>query len=122
MERRHRDLRAWQEAMILVEMVYRLTATFHSDEKFGLTSQMRRSAVSVPANLAEGAARKGTRELLHFISIATASLSELDTHLEIAVRLGYAKDTEELQRKMDQVSMLVSSLAKSLKPKVSRDP
>ena len=119
MRRGHRELRAWQEAVALVETIYRLTSTFPKDEQFGLTSQMRRAATSVPANIAEGAARSGTRELLHFLSIASGSLSELDTHLEVAKRLGFIRDTKDAQDKIDQASALVLALAKSLKAKES---
>jgi len=115
--RSHRELRAWQEAIALVEVTYRLTAAFPRDEQFGLVSQMRRAATSVPANIAEGAARSGTRELLHFLSIATGSLSELDTHLEVAKRLGLLRDSQDVQNKIDQVSALILALAKSLKAK-----
>ncbi len=76
--------------MDLVVMIYAYSADFPNEEKFGLTSQMRRSAVSVPSNLAEGAARKSTPDLLRFLSIARGSLAELDTQIEIAVRLGFA--------------------------------
>ena len=115
MRRNHRDLRVWQEAISLVELVYRVTATFPRDEQYGLTSQMRRAATSVPANIAEGAARTGTRELLYFLSIATGSLSELDTHLEVAKRLTLLNNTNEVQARIDQVSALILALAKSLK-------
>jgi four helix bundle protein len=77
-KRGHRNLKVWQQAMTLVTEIYTLTATFPSVEKFGLTSQMQRAAVSVPANIAEGFARNGSKELLHFLSIAAGSLSELD--------------------------------------------
>jgi len=72
----------------LVQQVYVSTRTFPNEEVFGLTAQMRRAAVSVPANIAEGFARAGTKELLRFLTIAAASSSELDTHVEIARRLG----------------------------------
>jgi len=85
--RAHKDLRVWQSAIALVEDVYRLTSTFPRDEQFGLTSQMRRAAVSVPSNIAEGSARQTTKELLHFLSIAAGSLAELDTQLRINARL-----------------------------------
>src|SRR5688572_23953419 len=85
----HRKLLAWQQAMILVEDIYRVTKTFPRDEAFGLTSQIRRSAVSVPSNIAEGAGRNSTKELVQFLGIASGSLAEADTQLEIATRLGY---------------------------------
>ena len=117
MKRSHRDLKVWQEAISLVETVYRLTAAFPKEEQYGLTSQMRRAATSVPANIAEGAARSGTRELLHFFSIATGSLSELDTHIEVAKRLGLMKQTADVQEQIDRVTALTLALAKSLRAK-----
>ncbi|MEW6679064.1 MAG: four helix bundle protein [Pseudomonadota bacterium] len=89
MKRGHRSLNAWQQAMELVVAVYASTSTFPSNEKFGLASQLQRAAVSVPANIAEGAARNGAKEFIHFLGIASGSLSELDTLLELAHKLGY---------------------------------
>jgi four helix bundle protein len=80
LRRKYRDLRVWQAAVELVETVYQITAAFPREEAFGLTSQMRRAAISVPANIAEGAARAGTKELLRFLSIASGSLSRNSTH------------------------------------------
>ncbi|MFN2482269.1 MAG: four helix bundle protein, partial [Pyrinomonadaceae bacterium] len=85
-----RDLRVWQAGMTLVEQVYRLTQSFPSQETYGLTNQMRRAAVSVPSNIAEGHTREHTKEYLHHISMAQASLAELQTQIEIASRLHYA--------------------------------
>ena len=115
MKRGHRELRAWQNAILLVEQVYQATTLFPKEEVFGLTSQMRRAAVSVPANIDEGYARNSTKELLHFLSISAGSLSELDTLIEISSRLGYLKNAEELSEKVDGVSGLVMGLAASIK-------
>ena len=82
----HKDLEVWKKSMDLVESIYTLTQRFPEAEKFGLTSQMRRSAVSIPSNIAEGAARKGDKEFLHFLPIALGSLSELETQYLIATR------------------------------------
>ena len=82
-KRAHRDLKAWQQPMSMVEAVYALTSTFPPEERFGLISQLRRAAVSVPSNIAEGFARNGSKELLQFLAIVGASLSELDTLMEI---------------------------------------
>ncbi|OGB94249.1 MAG: hypothetical protein A3H39_07100 [candidate division NC10 bacterium RIFCSPLOWO2_02_FULL_66_22] len=84
-----RDLRVWQMAMDLMEDVYRLTRSFPRQEIYGLTSQMRRAAVSIPSNIAEGHTREHRKEFLFHISTAQASLAELQTHLEIALRLNY---------------------------------
>ena len=102
--------------MTLVENVYRATRSFPKEEIFGLTAQMRRAAISVPANIAEGAARSGTRELARFVSIAVASLSELDTHIEIARRLGYLAE-DRLAQQADAVAGLLMGLERSLKAK-----
>ncbi len=117
MKRGHKDLRAWQSAMLLVEEIYGLTSTFPKEEMFGLTSQMRRAAISVPSNLAEGSARNGTKELLHFLGIATGSLAELDTQLELAARLGYCAEVSGVQSRLDEVSALTLALMKSLRSK-----
>jgi len=82
---------------------------------YGLTSQMRRAAVSIPANVAEGAARSGDKEYLHFLSIARGSLSELDTHIQIAVMLDYLKDDQSLLNLGDAVGKLLSGMARKLK-------
>lgn len=115
MKRAHRDLKAWQQAMGLVTAIYTATSSFPVAEKFGLTSQLQRAAVSVPANIAEGFARNGTKELLHFLSIATGSLSELDTLIDLAARLGYLNNIEELNGKVDEVSGLLMGLSASIK-------
>jgi four helix bundle protein len=104
MIRKHRELPVWVASIELVEATYTLTSMFPRDEQFGLTSQMRRAAVSVPANIAEGAARKSTPELIQFLHIASGSLAELDTHLEIARRIGYLDNQgESLQPRIDNV-------------------
>ena len=84
-----RDLRVWQAGMTLVEEVYRLTQSFPGHESYGLSNQMRRAAVSVPSNIAEGHTREHTKEYLHHVSMAQASLAELQTQVEIAGRLRY---------------------------------
>ena len=115
MKRNHRNLRAWQQAVELVSAIYRLTASFPEAERYGLTSQMRRAAVSVPANIAEGAARSGPKELLYFLSIAAGSLSELDTLAELAAKLGFIADAKQIQEQMDDVAGLIMGLSASLK-------
>ena len=85
-----RDLRVWQSSMDLVVSVYELTRSLPKSETYGLSSQMQRAAVSVPANMAEGHSRRTLREYLQFLSIARASLAEVETYLELVPRLGYA--------------------------------
>jgi four helix bundle protein len=118
MKRNHRSLKAWQQSITLVEHVYEATQTFPKQEVFGLVSQMRRAAVSVPANIAEGSARSGTKELLQFLSIAAASLSELDTHVEIASRLGYIEGVQ-LTQEIDDVGGLIMGLIASVKKRAT---
>jgi four helix bundle protein len=118
-KRAHRNLKAWQQAMDLVTAIYTATSLFPAQEKFGLTSQLQRAAVSVPANIAEGFARNGTKELLYFLGIAAGSLSELDTLIELAGRLGYLSKAEELNGKVDEVSGLIMGLSASIRRKAA---
>lgn len=104
-----RDLRVWQSGMDLVEAIYRLTRDFPAQERYGLTSQMRRAAVSIPSNIAEGHAREHLKEYLHHVSIAQASLAELQTQLEIAARLGYVS-TDDVGASLAKAVMLSKQL------------
>ena len=103
----HKDLEVWKKSMDLVEAIYMLTQKFPDAEKFGLASQMRRAAVSNPSNIAEGAARKGDKELLHFLHIALGSLSELETQYLIAVRINYASKEESIENQINDVKKLL---------------
>ena len=107
----------WQESVKLAVLVYQVTESFPRSEIYALTLQMRRAATSVAANIAEGAGRTGTPELLRFLSIASGSLSELDTHVEIAHQLNYVKHRGVLDEKADQVFRLLTGLTASLKRK-----
>ena len=89
MNKSYRDLVAWQKAMDLVNAIYEITALFPKEELYGLTSQLRRAAVSVPSNIAEGQGRRGPVELKHFLRQASGSLMELETQVMIAERLCY---------------------------------
>jgi len=113
----HRKLVAWQEAMKLVEMVYKETARFPKEEIFGLVSQVRRAAVSVPSNIAEGAGRNSSKELLQFLGVASGSLAELETQLELAVRLGYVGAEAESLGQVSRVGRLLVGLRRSLRSK-----
>ena len=116
MTQNYRDLIAWQKSMDLVESVYALTRAFPVDERYGLTSQLRRAVVSVPSNIAEGQGRRSRSEFVHFLSIAHGSLREVETQLLIAVRLGYLKSeaSTPVLALSDEVGRLVSGLARSL--------
>jgi four helix bundle protein len=110
----HRKLVAWQEAIRLVKLVYQETASFPRNEIFGLTSQIRRSAVSIPANIAEGAGRNSSRELAQFLGIASGSRAELDTHLEIATQLGFLRADSEIFSQVARVGKLLVGLRRSI--------
>ena len=113
-----KDLIVWQEAMNLVEIIYLQTRTFPKEEMYGLTSQIRRAAVSIPANIAEGNARKSRKEYLQYLSIATGSIAELETHIMIACRLNFLEidNISLLQTQLQSVGKLLSALRKSLTP------
>ena len=115
-EKPHKKLLIWAKALDLVAEVYRLTKTFPADEKFGLSSQMRRAAVSIPSNIAEGAARRGRKEYIHFLYQARGSVSEIDAQLEIARRLDYLPDTafRQLQDKSDELGRMMNALIRAL--------
>jgi len=117
MKLRHHELDVWQAAVVLVKEVYRVTATFPNDERFGLTSQMRRAAVSIPSNIAEGAARSGDRELAQFLTIARGSLMELETQLHLAAELGFidVDARQGLEPQVEKVFALLTGLMNSVK-------
>lgn len=115
--RKHQNLDVWKGAMLLVTHVYQLTATFPDNERFGLTGQMRRAAISVPSNIAEGAARGSNAEFIRFLHIARGSLSELDTQLMLAVQLNLTTDTHQLSVLIDKVFALLGGLIRYLKVK-----
>jgi four helix bundle protein len=117
--RNYRDLIVWQKAMDLVEMVYKATHTFPSEEMFGLKSQLRRAAVSVPSNIAEGQGRHTTREFLHFLSISNGSLREIETQILIAGRLNYLPENQctQMLELANQIGRLRNRLVASLEKK-----
>ncbi len=117
MGKSYRDLVAWQKAMDLVTAVYRITASFPREEIYGLTSQLRRAAVSVPSNIAEGQGRRGLAEFRHFLRQASGSLMELETQVLIAERLCYMPPDEasELLQSAAEVGKILNGLIASLK-------
>jgi four helix bundle protein len=114
-EKPHRRLQVWQASLDFVIQLYRELQGFPSHEKFGLVSQLQRAAVSIPSNIAEGAARRN-RELLQFLYIARGSVSELDTQLEICFRIGFMQDPvfRRLTNKLNEISKMLNGLIASL--------
>jgi four helix bundle protein len=112
--RPHYKLECWKEAMVLVKEVYRVTKDFPKEEIYGLTSQMRRAAVSVPSNVAEGAARTSAKEFSQFLNVAKGSLSELETQLLIAVDLEYLEAEAAVFGLLEKVSRLLSGLHRTV--------
>ena len=119
-----RDLRVWHSGMELVVGAYELTRTLPKAEVYGLSSQLQRAAVAVPANIAEGHTRRSLREYLQFLSIARSSLAEVETYLELIPRLGYASP-EQIQPLLDlaaSVSRQLIALRDSLSTRLQEDP
>src|SRR3954447_12609847 len=112
----YRNLVVWQKAMDLAEEVYRATSRRPKEEQYGLTNQVRRAAVSISANIAEGQGRTGSQELLHFLSIANGSLHEVETHLLLSARLQHLDEQActELLRQTAEVGRLTGGLKRSL--------
>ncbi|MGC4031109.1 MAG: four helix bundle protein [Tepidisphaeraceae bacterium] len=110
----YRDLIVWQRAMDLAEAVYTLTRQMPADERFGLTSQMRRASVSVPSNIAEGEGRTSDGDFVRFLQIAHGSLRELETQLELCHRLGFVDEEIEPTRKLTaEVGRLINGLIRA---------
>jgi four helix bundle protein len=112
----YRDLQVWRQALDWAEAVYRATNSWPSDELFGLTSQVRRAAVSVASNLAEGASRRTPGEFLQFIGIARGSLAEAETQLLLSARLSYTSEEalRTLLSQADEISRMLAGLKKSI--------
>ena len=124
MRKAHHRLEAWQQALALVKTIYTQTSSFPKTELYGLTSRMRRAAVSIPSNIAEGAARETTPEFLRFLYIARGSLAELETQILIARDLNYIVDITTVMNELERVSGLLNGLIRSLKsrsPRASED-
>jgi len=114
LKRPHESLDVWQKSTALVELVYACSSKFPETERFGLTAQIRRAAISIPSNIAEGAARRPTPEFLRFLSISRGSLSELDTQLQLAFRLGYTRLSTEINERIDDAFSMLTGLMNSL--------
>lgn len=114
---KYRDLDVWKKGMEICEDVYRFTSHFPKNEMYGMTSQMRRSAVSIPSNIAEGFGRRHANEFKQYISIAKGSLNELSTQAELAGRIDYLnkEKASELLEKMDHLGRMLTNFYKTLK-------
>lgn len=112
----YRELIVWQKSMELAKHIYRVTQSFPNEEKFGLVSQMRRAAVSIPSNIAEGQARRTTREFIQFVSHAEGSLAELDTQLRLGVDLGLCANGEatEIGALIEEIRKMLNGLRRNL--------
>ena len=108
----HKELIVWQKSMNLTQKVYEVTAFFPYDEKYGLVSQMRRCAISITSNIAEGYGRDSDKELVNFLYISVGSCNELDTQLELSKRFGFVE--EQLFRETDSLNQEVLKMLKSL--------
>ena len=106
----HKDLRVWKESMLLVENIYKITESFLQSELYGLVSQLRRAAISIPSNISEGCGRRGNKELSRFLYIALGSLSELETQIEISVRLSYIAKSVDLEEQIIYIRRMILNL------------
>jgi len=115
----HKDLDVWKKSIDLSVEVYRLSESFPKEEMYGITSQMRRASVSIASNIAEGAARRTDKDFIHFLHMALGSASELDTQIEIMIKVGYADSIamKELQKSNGVISKMLYGLIRSIEKK-----
>ena len=106
----HKDLDVWKQSMLLAEQIYNLTKDFPTDEKYGLISQMKRAVISIPSNIAEGAARKGNKEFVQFMYIAMGSLSELETKILLSQRLQFVNSVDNYLDQIEKIKQMLFGL------------
>ena len=118
----HRDLNVWKLSVELVQQTYELLGSFPKNEEYVLVSQIRRSVISIPSNIAEGCGRGTNKELYHFLNVASGSLSELETQMYIAWQLGYITDGSmaEMDEKIDAVQKLLVGFRKQIKSEIEK--
>ena len=116
----HKDLDVYKLSLNLVEDIYTLTKSFPASENFGLTSQLRRAAVSLPSNIAEGSSRGSTKDFIRFLNISSGSLAEIETQLVIAERIGYITFKEDLKNNITTIRKMIYRLKQSLNKKVKQ--
>ncbi|MFA7420899.1 MAG: four helix bundle protein [Melioribacteraceae bacterium] len=119
----HKDLNVWQNSIHLVKIIYELTSKFPTSELYSLTSQLRRASVSIPSNIAEGAARSYDKEFIHFLSISSGSLSEVETQIIIAAELGFINELEKekVLNSLIEIRAQLNGLIKHLRNKESKE-
>lgn len=110
----YRDLIVWQKSMNLVKSTYEIIKSLPNEEKFALADQMRRSAISIPSNIAEGYERKSTKEYIHFLLIANASRAELATQLELCKMLNYVENIDNVLSQCSEIAKIINSIIKKL--------
>jgi len=115
----YKDMDVYKLGIDLVVLVYKATAAFPKHEVYGLASQMQRCAVSIPSNIAEGSGRQSSKEFIHFLYTANASLSELETQLEIALRLEYLENIDAVSALIKRVRPMILGLIRSIRAKAS---
>jgi four helix bundle protein len=117
----HKDLNVWKESILLVTLIYEKTKSFPKDELFALTSQIRRSAISIPSNISEGAARESNKEFIRFLFIAQGSVSELDTQLLIANNLNFLSDIDysQIDERIVSIRKMLAGLIKFRKGRIN---
>ena len=114
----HKDLEVYQKSMDFVIQIYKLTKSFPKEEQYGLISQLRRAAISIPSNIAEGSARKNTKEFIQFLYYSLGSTVEIETQIEISKRLHFLNNTEDLEKMLKSIINMITGLIKSLKRKI----
>jgi four helix bundle protein len=113
----YRDLLIWQKSMDLTKLVYQITFSFPKDEIYGLTSQIRRSAVSIPSNIAEGRGRNSNKEFIRFLQISLGSLYELQTQLELAIAFNYVNNIDTINKLSFEIEKMINSFISSKREK-----
>ena len=113
----HKDLEVWKRSIELVTKIYNITNNFPNEELYGITSQIRRSAISIPSNISEGAGRQYRKELIQFLYVSLGSLAELETQLIISENLKYLNknDSEDIQTELTEIRRMILGLIRSLK-------
>ncbi len=115
----HYDLDVWKKSIELVKDIYEVSKFFPKEEIYGLTSQIRRAAVSIPSNIAEGASRQSNKEFIQFLYIALGSSSEVETQLIIAKELSFIKDTEYILKQIKEIKKMINGLLRYIKTKAN---